>query len=770
MREPLQGAFTDREAAIAAFDGFVGQPDSQVLVLWGVAGMGKTRLLGELQSRVPSSQCSGLIDLSVLTGGSHDGAWGEHPPAGDLLSRIARAVVSWDPSLSRQAIRFKHAAKAAVDLLRPADVDVHITATDGSVITGNTINIDSGPSAEVYAQYRRQLVEALTEMVHRLRRPGILLLDTAELLALLDDVAAEQPGRGQPPLSHWFTHVVLPALLQSSSLVKVVVAGRDELPMPKGLRVESHEVSAWEERHTVRYLASCGIEDKDLARAAHHACHGVPLWLSLIADLAHTLAEHGERLSPDLLHREAAGRPARTWLPRVFLSRLPPVQQKILKAAVVLRSPTRESLATLLEGEELPHGWFERFRQYSFVRPLGDTGHRQIHALIRQPMLADLANEEPLRLRMLHETAARYFAAVGRRVFLEETYHRFAVGDMTTARQWERSVDEAMRSHDLGSALLHLNVLTEQRERVEAVGGNTILARGSLLAGRLAFFRNQWDECHEVLQAARDLCRSVQDAAGLADAVALLSDLEFQRGDTSVSIQLAEEALERYRALKLVAGEAYALRNLSWAHCRLGHSEKAVALAVTACELSEEAGNEFEKAESLRALSWAQRNMHDYDAAERSALGALHVYRELGSGRGRVNALGALVELYLERDEFPRAEQCVQELVDVSRRIDYRLGECYGRVALATIALRSGSASRAARLAEAALPRLAPLGQPLWTGRTLQIWAEALLALDRPEESRDRALEAQRTFNDISEQDGVQSTAALLARISRRLG
>lgn len=483
MVEPWQGAFTDREASIAAFDRFVGQADTQVLALWGIAGMGKSRLLDELHSRVPADQRSELIDLSVLIGGGHDrAARGDQPPTGDLLSRIAHAVASWDPSLSHRIAKYERAAKAAVRLLEPADVDVRLTAENGGVITGNTINIDPGPSAEVYTQYRRQLLHALTELVRRLRRPGVLLLDTAELLALLDDIAVEQPGRGQPPLSHWFTHVALPALLQSSPLIKVVVAGRDEIPMPKGLGVESHELSAWETLHTVRFLASCEMTNEDLAQAAHEACHGVPLWLSLIADLEQTLAERGERLSPGLLRREAAGRPAQTWLPRVFLSRLPPAQQKVLKAAVVLRSPTREALATLLAGEELPQGWFERFRQYSFVRPLGDTGHRQIHALIRQPMLADLANEEPLRLRMLHETAARYFAAVGRTMFLEQTYHRFAVGDMTTAREWERSTEEAILSHDLGSAMLHLNVLTEQRQRVEAAGGNAVLARGSLLA------------------------------------------------------------------------------------------------------------------------------------------------------------------------------------------------------------------------------------------------------------------------------------------------
>ena len=754
------GNFTDRSEVLAAFERFTAS-DQQLVVLWGLAGMGKSRVIAEISAPESRYRCS-TVDLARVIAGRGDGP--TQSPVGELLARVADALTAWEES--RHLVeKFTQTATQAIEFLRSSDVQVLIQARNHSAVTDNRTTVVAGPSAEAFATYRRKLVSGLVELAGQVTQPGILLLDSSELLTLLDDFAQESES-DHMPLSHWFTHTVLPQLLDCNRNIKMVIAGRDRLRFPVGLDIEYFELTGWQAEHTAEYLQSCGISDDELIATAHEVCNGVPIWLALLAEWNSELRRTGEHLTSGLIRRSAAGRPTQNWLVSTFTERLSPAQQRVLAAAVVLRSITREALAELLSDEELPNAWFERFASHSFVRET--AGVLEIHAMIRQVLLDDLEVAEPRRLLRMHRTAAEYCQDVG--LTLEEAYHRFATGDMSLADWWASATEAAIVMHDFGAAAHHLGSVSGQAARLQRMAAIELLARASYLTGRLEFFRARWPQARAALRDATERFAAIGDEVGTADTLIVGSDIEYQHGDLATATANAERALTLYRRSALPIGEGNALLELSWIAIRTGDYDKAASVASQAEQLYDSANSDYWRGEALRVMSWAERLRHRREPAEAAARTSLAIYRRLGNPRGQVNTLLALVEVLLDHDEFDDAEKYTNELLSATRKIEYREGQAFGLVMSAAVAVGQGFASIAAKRAGDALAQSMETGHPLWQGRSLMIRSKAYLALRRFDEADADAKRAQRLFIAIGDRPNTESVSRMLAEIAEHRG
>ncbi|MFI9507444.1 hypothetical protein [Nocardia sp. NPDC052566] len=750
------GSFTDRDEILSAFERFVGS-DRQIFMLWGVAGMGKSRLISELATRVPDGR-GFIIDLSSVIATDHiDRPQG---PAGELLAQIAGAMAGWAQShrLERQ---YTEAASKAVDLLRSSDVQILLQAKGHSAITGNQTQVIAGPSPEAFTAYRRQLVSALVDVARQVTHPGMLLIDTSELLFLLDDVARERISH-QPPLSHWFTHAVLLRLTSCNPHIKLVIAGRDKPPQSLGIEAEVFELTHWESAHTVEFLRSCGITDQALVAEAHRLCHGMPMWLALLAEWNGELERQGTALTPELLRREAAGRPVENWLTETFLERLSPAQEKALRAAVVPRQLTEELLSELVSGDDLPHDWFSRFRRHSFVQ--STNGKLQIHALIRQAVLSELEQRAPRQLIRLHRMAAEYFNEIGQP--LEEAYHRFAIGDTRQAEWWATQTEKAILSQDSGTAQLHLALVAEQDTRLAAIGMDQLLARAAYLAGRLAFSRTRWEEATRFFEDAKNRFEGLGDKKGVADTLLAILTAASTHGDRRTVAENAQIALDLYRQLGLPAGESDALSSMAWDHIRSGDFDRAGVLAAAAERAAIDAGAAHLRAEAVRALSWAQRLGGDLDNAESSARRALELYKSNHNPRGQVNAMVALQEVLLERKAFRAAEPIAHEHLMLAERIGYEDGQVTALFMRAAITHGKGLPELAVTQASEALTLATETGIPLWQGRSLMVRAKALADLGRLNEATRDADHARSVFDRVPDQSGATAATRFLGKIA----
>ncbi|MFD3705798.1 hypothetical protein ACFWUP_21880 [Nocardia sp. NPDC058658] len=752
------GRFTDRGEIIAAFDRFA-QSDEQLLMLWGLAGMGKSRIVAELAARTPAGQ-SRVIDLTSVIAANY----GQLPqgPAGELLARIADALSSWTDS-KRLKRYFSIEARKAIQILRAGDVRVVIQAKNNSSITGNVIQIANGPDAEAFAAHRRRLVAALTELARHIQHPGIILIDTSELLALLDDIAHEQ-GPGQPPLGHWFTHSVLPELARSNPRIKVVTAGRDCPTEPAGVIASIHELADWSLEHTTTFLQSCGIDNEVLIAEAHRLCRGVPLWLALIAEFNQELQLRNVSLTVEQLRLEASGRPAETWLTETLLERLSPTQKRVLKAAAIPRLVTEEIIGELIYETTISEAWFSRFTRHSFVKSTGGTF--EIHALVRESVLTQLERGEPRLFSQLQRVAADYFRDVGQT--LEEAYHRFAIGDLSLGEWWSATTEAAIIRQDLGNAVLHLDAVMGQEDRLRKLGAEQLLARGYYLTGRLNYFRNKMDDALTALADANARFSNIGDKKGVADTLTIISRVEHQTGSVERARKHVEDSLLLYRSIQHTAGIGEALRDLCWIDIRLGSYERATELALECANISESINNNYAHAESLRALSWIKRQQNDLPAAESTINKSLQLYDLDRNRRGRANALIAHIEIMIDMNDFYRASAAVTELLNISQSIEYLAGTSVGNCLLAYTTLGAGKPYLAIEQATAAFMANSATKLPFWQARSLIVRSKAFIEIEQHHDAMTDALQAMDIYTNMPDEAGISRVATLIAEIERR--
>src|SRR5688572_16179211 len=231
--------------------------------------------------------------------------------------------------------------------------------------------------------------EAAASRLGMLGEPVVLVLDTYELLRLLDP---------------WLRQAFLPAL---SDKIRIVLSGR-EPPMTgwpsslgglfRGLPLENLHREEAED-----LLRRAGVDDGDADRI-YRLARGHPLSLQLAAS---ALTER-----PEVSLEAVTVKAIVEGLTDLFLGGLDPRTRLALDAASVVRRPTRSVLAAMLP-DTAPQDAFDRLRTLPFVE-LGEDG-LIIHDTVRESIAALLRASDPARSK-------RYRAAAWRQL-REEAAH-----------------------------------------------------------------------------------------------------------------------------------------------------------------------------------------------------------------------------------------------------------------------------------------------------------------------------------------------------------
>ncbi|GAB1820596.1 tetratricopeptide repeat protein [Herbidospora sp. RD11066] len=559
--------FTDRRDALDAFDRlFNGDVPERVLVYWGVSGQGKTTLLRHLRDVTAPSHRPVIVDLDeIRLMGSTEGA--AHAAVEFVLQQIAEAVISWYAPIRRNHARRRFAralTRSRKGLVRASTpVDAHLQARERSVIIGSSITIDTRPptSGLHEAAYRDAMVEALCRLARGLSgRRRALLIDSSENLALLDE-RQEADGKGSG-VESWFTTKVLPRLLSAGTNLRVVLAGREQLPLPERIDHFSVELTEWDSEDTGDYLRAHGLTDPSMAKRVHSLCGGVPVWTAMIAEWFAADPEHHE---VSRLAETVDNLAADQWIIRQFVTRLPDRQQEVLRAAAVLRTVSFESVGFLLGDTGKDGEWYERFCRYSFVRVV-DTGGRlparRIHDLVRRALLAYLERERPSLLEELHRRAAAYHAK--REDFLEEAYHRFASGDDSPVDRWHELLSEASRSMNLDLMRQYAEIITSP-EQIGRVAGRfpRVTARAAIVAGSIASHSGRLAEAEPLLVQARNWYAAAEDHSGEGAALLQLGHVAVLNKEYKEARTQLDRALKIWRRTGSRENQAHTLRILA---------------------------------------------------------------------------------------------------------------------------------------------------------------------------------------------------------------
>ncbi|WP_213457190.1 tetratricopeptide repeat protein [Rhizomonospora bruguierae] len=732
-RDDVDGdAFTDRQAALDAFDRFLADGNARVLIYWGLAGQGKSALLRELVRAAPPGRRRALIDLDGLLDFDD-----RRTAASDLIEVVVRRIgdVLLDgrgPRRIRRRYRFNRALRKARPAARRDKVDVALTATNGGRISGSHINVyggtgygGSGRAAD--ADYHRDLLAAMTRALAGLRRPDtVLLFDTTERLRYLDDSTIFE--RSSSAVRHWFVAELVPQLCAAVPDLKIVLAGREDVRIPSSIEARSVELTEWSREDTTEFLRRRGVTAPEVVRAVHDYCQGVPVWTSLMADL---YRERGGDLSEAWLATASRNRLAGEWLPREFLRRLAPERRAVVLAASVLRVVRKEAIEFLLGDDPRPAGanWYAELLEQSFVRTAyGVDGSREsrVHQLVRAAVLEYLRHDEPARFDALQRRAAEYFTGQG--AFLDEAYHRFAAGDTALADAWRDRIGSALGRRESGAVLTLTTVVLapEVTERLTGVAPE-LVGHAEYAAGQIAYHQGHPDEAAPLLSRALDRDAG-EDAGYRAAALELLADIALLGGDLDAAQARYAAELSVARRLDQVAEQVGALSGLGDVARRRRRLAEATERYEEALALARSHGHHLRHGKILRTLGRVAMQQGDLDAAETRYRAALAELDKTGDSLERARTLNALGELETQRGDYPRALEWLDQSLAICRSVANPHHEANGLLLVADALVGLGDPGRAVEQYDAALRIFDRTGGLLGRARVLRGLGDAAIA------------------------------------------
>jgi predicted ATPase/DNA-binding XRE family transcriptional regulator len=296
-------------------------------------------------------------------------------------------------------------------------------------------------------------------------------------------------------------------------------------------------------------------------------------------------------------------------------------------------------------------------------------------------------------------------------------------GHLSEGRQWCAEALALVVDSAAGTALVRLNCLVaagrlaigqgayDEAERVngEAVavarehGGPAQLAAALTTGGLLARVQNRYAASAEAYEAALPLARTAGQRGEEAAALLGLAYVAMFTGDSARAGALTEQSLAAARASRDQFILAHALFFMSWGASHAGGYEQARALATEARDLFAELGETGEHAEALFVLGTITMFTGDYRGAAGLFEQSLAERRARGDEHTAARHLGGLGTALLNLGDRPRGRAVLEESLDVAREYEDRWCEAMSLMLLGHQRLADGEPGRAQpELAEAA--------------------------------------------------------------------
>ena len=160
---------------------------------------------------------------------------------------------------------------------------------------------------------------------------------------------------------------------------------------------------------------------------------------------------------------------------------------------------------------------------------------------------------------------------------------------------------------------------------------------------------------------AANICRSLGDRVGEANALKACAKVCVQKNDTKSALQASRQAAAVLSRARLAREEAEAYHLTAKVHLLRSEPREAVSSAAQALTLLRRPGDEDEKAAVLVTASYAHSMALEYDGAVGTATEAVELCRRTGNKLRLKMAMHALAEGYLIKGDFGQAMDATEE-------------------------------------------------------------------------------------------------------------
>jgi len=692
-RTPLVGRDSELRQLRGVCVGCLQAHTGHVVVVRGEAGIGKTRLIEELELAAAQDgfACHKGLTLDFGLGRARDAI-------GRVLAGVLGIADSNDGEERKRALR--------------AAIEQGMIAAEERVFAHDALDV--ALDAEMQATY-----DAMDEAVRTLGRRQLVL-------RLLQRASARQPRLVIVEDIHWAARELLDTLTEIGAGIEgypilLAVTTRPEGDPLNGrwrsligarvsmLTLDLGPLRTAEARELARSLATASdaVLDGCVARA-----DGNPLFLE---QLLRNAAAGEEDSLPGSIHSLVLSR----------LDRLPSRDRRAIQAASALGQCF--SLPLLRHLLDEPEYACDALLAENLIRPLGEE-FLFAHALVWEGTYASLLTEQK---RAWHGAAAQWYAhrdpalsaehleraedPRAPRAYLEAARAEKALHHMARAAQLlERGVELAAASEDRVQLLIELGALLPGigrprdaiavHEQLLALAGDDRLrcqAKIGLAASMRACDRQP--EALATLDEAQDLARGSGFEAERAEIHYLRGSVFFPLGNVRGCLQEQMRALEHARAAGSIELQLRALSGLGDAHYAGGrlvssheHFRECVTLGRKHRFVQIEAAN-------LPMVAFSAIFLGDFGQSLEYARQALELARRVAQPRGEMIAHHAFALVHLESNQPARALPHARAATDVARAIGSSRFEPEGMGLVAACLRQMGQSEQALLLLREAL-------------------------------------------------------------------
>ena len=261
-------------------------------------------------------------------------------------------------------------------------------------------------------------------------------------------------------------------------------------------------------------------------------------------------------------------------------------------------------------------------------------------------------------------------------------------GELEQAEEWLSRVERWLRGMPQNARFLvdwevlrcrqsiH-RIRAELPRQAEELDRMSVMAEESMNPAWLAEVEMEWGGHHYVsgnLASARRRYRSALDTARRADLGEIrarclrgLAEVERMGGDAELAAELLRESADQWKSLGNETERARAMTSLATVSEKLLSSEAAMDLYLQALTLSRDAGNKQMEAGVLHSMSVFCRASGHPRQAMIKASHALALARAIGNSSRECILLKHIGQLHLDRNEYGRAQQMMEKALFIAR-------------------------------------------------------------------------------------------------------
>ncbi len=768
---------------------------SRYILVYGEAGIGKTRLLAELRSRLSAE---------------HTFFW-LHCPVDDILRSSLNPFVhalrhyfhqSPDHSPEENWTAFERALR---NLLRSLPRDE----------TGQNIAAELKRTASMLAAlvglHREDTLYEQLEPELRFENTLLALINFFKALSLLRPLIVEVDG------GHHLDRDSLTLLERmttelTSWPVAVLVSARTDA---RGANLPAASSNLWTE---IRLLPFSKEETQTLAesllgrplteeagRFLYETSGGNPLFLE---QLIQYLRERGAFvLADELPDALTLAKPhlgdVPTTVDAVLSSRLdqlpPPVREVVQTASVLGQEFEYPVLAHMVERPSALPSLVRAAETERIWRPLDE-----VHYVFLQPMLRNVAYHMQMRdrLRRLHRRAGAAIEAVHKEdltpYYADLAYHFEQGEDAEKARFYLRkAADQARLNYQNEQALaLYERLLTyadeEERVRIHEYRGDIHHSMGSYAQALEAYSsaleiwlrhkgnerrvadiyrkiasihvdKGEYNVALDWLDRAQQRLQG-EDSPELARVLLLAAGIAYRRGQIHEALEQCQTARDIAERIGALPEQAHAYRLLGTIHTGAGDLRTAVKDYEISLELCKRLGDLRQESMASNSLAAVYYYLGDLNRAERMYLHSLEIATRIGFVDQQATVANNLGELYLLQGRLDEAETQFRRCLRTWQRTGFLLGVALSWRNLAQVAVNRGDWQSADRALQESLRVLEQLDSRGWLlADVYRLLAEVRLAQGK----RDAAWRYCRQAQSIATE---QSIKLVEANVNRTLG